>query len=53
MYNLNADQFDTATRYTPSTTEKFAPIRTSDALTALLDSAATGRNNHSNGANDG
>ena len=38
MYNLNADQFDTATRYTPSTTEKFAPIRTSDALTALLDS---------------
>lgn len=40
-YNINTSvlrpQFDTATRYVETTTEKFAPIRTADAVTALLD----------------
>jgi hypothetical protein len=30
-------QFDTASRYVETTTEKFAPIRTADAVDALLD----------------
>jgi hypothetical protein len=33
--NTNLIQLDVASRYTPVTTEKFAPIRTSDALDAL------------------
>jgi hypothetical protein len=35
--NTLRPQFDTATRYVDTTTEKFAPIRTADAVDALLD----------------